>query len=166
MTKLNLRRPAIISIDPDIDDRPPSPSTSTTVIVSKNHNRQRHNLKPSQFSTEGMTKKKKILKDRSWYGMMKYWKIQTEVPKEYMKKWATRLGTNFRSKLVREYVNRGLDACDKFPFIDPDYLEATTTNSFQQANGWECGFMPIKHMRQFVEIIQHDFIHAILSLFQ
>ncbi|KAI3693607.1 hypothetical protein L1987_76554 [Smallanthus sonchifolius] len=35
------------------------------------------------------------------------------------------------------------------------------TNCNQQRKEWECGFMVIKHMREFVETIQHDFIKTL-----
>ncbi|MFS8008302.1 hypothetical protein Hanom_Chr14g01271111 [Helianthus anomalus] len=40
------------------------------------------------------------------------------------------------------------------------HLKCLILNSIQykqQKNGWECGFMVIKNMYEFVNIIQHDF---------
>ncbi|MFS7984616.1 hypothetical protein Hanom_Chr11g00988561 [Helianthus anomalus] len=51
-----------------------------------------------------------------------------------MRSWAIRLGTNFRSRLVRDYVKEGLNACDTYPFINGDhwdeFVEIKTSKKF------------------------------------
>ncbi|MFS7976192.1 putative papain-like cysteine peptidase superfamily [Helianthus anomalus] len=37
----------------------------------------------------------------------------------------------------------------------------TTINCYQQSGSWECDYMLIKHMWEFVETIQHDFINRV-----
>ncbi|MFS7988647.1 hypothetical protein Hanom_Chr11g01037361 [Helianthus anomalus] len=37
-------------------------------------------------------------------------------------------------------------------------------NCKQQKNGWECGFMVIKNMYEFVNTIQHDFPNKVSVL--
>ncbi|KAJ0784910.1 putative Ulp1 protease family catalytic domain, papain-like cysteine peptidase superfamily [Helianthus annuus] len=72
--------------------------------------------------------------DRLWLETKKYWKITTDEPREYMRSWAIRLGTNFRSRLVRDYVKEGLNACDTYPFINGDhwdeFVEIKTSKKF------------------------------------
>ncbi|MFS7997874.1 hypothetical protein Hanom_Chr12g01147101 [Helianthus anomalus] len=75
--------------------------------------------------------------DRLWLETKKYWKITTDEPREYMKSWAIRLGTNFRSQLVRDYVKEELDACNTYPFINRDhwdvFVEIKTSKEFVKA---------------------------------
>ncbi|KAI3794819.1 hypothetical protein L1987_37458 [Smallanthus sonchifolius] len=59
----------------------------------------------------------------------------------------------------------------KWAFLDPNRIKVASgferefiwimANCNQQQKGWECGFMVIKHMREFVETIQHDFIKTL-----
>ncbi|KAJ0581643.1 hypothetical protein HanRHA438_Chr04g0184611 [Helianthus annuus] len=41
-----------------------------------------------------------------------------------MRKKAVKLGINFRSRLATKYVYKGLNACHKYTFLDPDKWEA------------------------------------------
>ncbi|KAI3730768.1 hypothetical protein L1987_61945 [Smallanthus sonchifolius] len=65
--------------------------------------------------------------DDLWLETQKFWKIETDAPKAYMKKWAVKLGTNFRSRLATKYIYNpkpnGQKAWEKYPFIEREHWE-------------------------------------------
>ncbi|KAL4583628.1 hypothetical protein LXL04_008208 [Taraxacum kok-saghyz] len=52
----------------------------------------------------------------SWFGMLMTWNIETDAPEEFMRKKAVKIGTNFRSRLVKDYVNTNTSPCEKYTF--------------------------------------------------
>ncbi|XP_076899375.1 uncharacterized protein LOC143553226 [Bidens hawaiensis] len=64
--------------------------------------------------------------DYVWSETKQFWKIETDTPKEYMRRWAVRLGTNFRSRTATNYIYNpdpspdAPKAYEKFPFIDEE----------------------------------------------
>ncbi|KAM0008501.1 hypothetical protein Hdeb2414_s0112g00798441 [Helianthus debilis subsp. tardiflorus] len=72
--------------------------------------------------------------DRLLLETKKYWTTTIDEPREYMRSWAIRLGTNFRSRLVRDYVKEELDACYTYPFINrghwDEFVEINTSKEF------------------------------------
>ncbi|KAJ0735337.1 hypothetical protein HanPI659440_Chr11g0430961 [Helianthus annuus] len=58
--------------------------------------------------------------DELWLETKELWKIQSNAPKDTMKRKAKKLCTNFRSRLVTHYINLG-----KTPFSDYKYLDPT-----------------------------------------
>ncbi|KAK9054122.1 hypothetical protein SSX86_025199 [Deinandra increscens subsp. villosa] len=69
-----------------------------------------------------------------WLHTKAYWKIKTDAPEAYMRKYAIRIGTNFRSDLVQHYVRKNLNACHKYPFMKPhkwdDFVRQKTCKEF------------------------------------
>uniref|UniRef100_A0A251TQG0 Uncharacterized protein n=3 Tax=Helianthus annuus TaxID=4232 RepID=A0A251TQG0_HELAN len=59
-----------------------------------------------------------------WLETKRAWKIMDDHAKDFMRKKAVKLGTNFRSRLATKYVYKGLNACHKYTFLDPDKWEA------------------------------------------
>ncbi|KAJ0463345.1 putative Ulp1 protease family catalytic domain, papain-like cysteine peptidase superfamily [Helianthus annuus] len=59
-----------------------------------------------------------------WLETKRAWKIMDNCAKDFMRKKAVKLGTNFRSRLATKYVYKGLNACHKYTFLDPDKWEA------------------------------------------
>jgi len=62
------------------------------------------------------------------------WNIQTDDPEEFMRKKAVKIGTNFRSRLVKDYVNTNTSPCEKYTFIEPadwnTFFKQKTSNEF------------------------------------
>ncbi|MFS8002301.1 hypothetical protein Hanom_Chr13g01200521 [Helianthus anomalus] len=62
--------------------------------------------------------------EEQWLETKRAWKITDNHVKDFMRKKAVKLGTNFRSRLATKYVYKGLNACHKYTFLDPDKWEA------------------------------------------
>ncbi|KAK1440489.1 hypothetical protein QVD17_06317 [Tagetes erecta] len=59
--------------------------------------------------------------DRMWLQAKAYWMIQTDAPREFMKKWSKKRGTNWRCELNTKFVKKNKNACDTYPFLDRDH---------------------------------------------
>ncbi|KAL4585004.1 hypothetical protein LXL04_009617 [Taraxacum kok-saghyz] len=77
--------------------------------------------------------KKEVFKNL-WLETKMTWNIQTDDPEEFMRKKAVKIGTNFRSRLVTEYVNTNTSPCEKYTFIEPadwnTFFIQKTSNEF------------------------------------
>ncbi|XP_076888038.1 uncharacterized protein LOC143538345 [Bidens hawaiensis] len=65
--------------------------------------------------------------DNLWLEVKKYWIIDTDAPKAYMRKWAIRLGINFRHRLARDYIYNAT----------PDTKKAYKVYKFIEIEDWE-----------------------------
>ncbi|KAI7731106.1 hypothetical protein M8C21_004168, partial [Ambrosia artemisiifolia] len=59
-----------------------------------------------------------------WLETKRTWKITNDNAKNFMMKKAVKIGTNFRSRLNTKYVNKGLNGCPRYKFLDHDKWEA------------------------------------------
>ncbi|KAK9059737.1 hypothetical protein SSX86_020441 [Deinandra increscens subsp. villosa] len=78
----------------------------------------------------------KKLIDKIWKEAKAFWNIQTDEPKDLMRKKAIKISTNFKSRLVTNFVNKGKNACDKYSFIKVDewneFVTQKTTPEFKE----------------------------------
>ncbi|KAM0070755.1 hypothetical protein Hdeb2414_s0001g00016891 [Helianthus debilis subsp. tardiflorus] len=59
-----------------------------------------------------------------WLETKRARKIMDDHAKDFMRKKVVKLGTNCRTRLATKYVYKGLNACPKYTFLDPDKWEA------------------------------------------
>ncbi|KAK1408277.1 hypothetical protein QVD17_39914 [Tagetes erecta] len=72
-----------------------------------------YHIPMSNFPTEDF--------DILWLQAKAYWMIETDAPKEFMKKWSKKIGTNWRSKLYTKFVKLKKNACDTYSYLDRDH---------------------------------------------
>ncbi|KAK1428079.1 hypothetical protein QVD17_16907 [Tagetes erecta] len=72
-----------------------------------------YHIPMSNFPTEDF--------DILWLQAKAYWMIETDAPKEFMKKWSKKTGTNWRSKLYTKFVKLKKNACDTYSYLEPDH---------------------------------------------
>ncbi|KAL4583243.1 hypothetical protein LXL04_007811 [Taraxacum kok-saghyz] len=81
-----------------------------------------------------MCKVDKELFKNLWLETKMTWNIETDAPEEFMRKKAVKIGTNFRSRLVTDYVNTNTSPCEKYTFIEPadwnTFFKQKTSNEF------------------------------------
>ncbi|KAL4567728.1 hypothetical protein LXL04_023320 [Taraxacum kok-saghyz] len=69
-----------------------------------------------------------------WLETKMTWNIETDAPEEFMRKKAVKIGTNFRSRLVTDYVIINKSPCEKYTFIEPadwnTFFKQKTNNEF------------------------------------
>ncbi|CAI9302468.1 unnamed protein product [Lactuca saligna] len=62
-----------------------------------------------------------------WLEAKKQWNIESDDMKDYMKRRAVKLASNFKSRLVSKFVNNELDACAAYTFIPRDVWDRFVT---------------------------------------